>query len=88
MACEWNTDVDIGIRRLLYGDNIDWAWGKLLPELQTEPLLCKVAVHRELQFSIEQYGCQQRNDFIWMPARIVILEYFSIFLRSDYFFDI
>ena len=37
---------------------------KSLPILSTEPVLLKAAVDRGLRFSTEQYGCQQRNNFI------------------------
>ena len=61
---------------------------KSLPVLSTEPVLRKVAVDRVIRVLIEQYGCRQRNDFVSLPSRNVILGYVSIFLCSDYFFNI
>ena len=58
---------------------------KSLPVVSTEPILRKVDVDQEIRFSIEQYGCRQRHPYFdWMPARSVI----SIFLCSDYFFNV
>ena len=43
----------------------------------------KAAVDRGLQFSTEQYGCRQRNDFIKFAESVLV--YVSIFLGSNRF---